>query len=76
MAEKSMSKFSQYLAANNLKDLYFQQVFYFWHQIEYRKYLSWLEDTLNKQKTNWKATLICRIDEFIKKFKLWKFEKI
>ena len=29
MAEKSMSKFHQYLAANILKDVYFQEVFDF-----------------------------------------------
>ena len=34
MAEKSMSKFSQCLAANDLKDVYFQEVFDFLGSIE------------------------------------------
>ena len=31
MTEKSMSKFHQYLAENDLKDVHFQKVFSFWH---------------------------------------------
>ena len=34
MAEKSISKFPQYFAANDLKDVYFQEVFYFLPSIE------------------------------------------
>ena len=30
MAEKSMSKFPQYLAVKYLKDIYFQEVLIFW----------------------------------------------
>ena len=50
MAEKSMSKFSQYSAANNLKDVYFQEVFDFLGSIEENKYPSRLEETLDKEK--------------------------
>ena len=34
MAEKSMSKFPQYFAANDLMDVYFQKVFDFLGSIE------------------------------------------
>ena len=34
MVEKSMSKFPQYLAANDLKDVYFQEVFIFLHLLK------------------------------------------
>ena len=37
MAEKSMSKFPQYLAANDLKDFYFQEVFDIMGSIEEKK---------------------------------------
>ena len=66
MAEKSMSKFPQYLAANDLKDVYFQEVFDFLGSIEEKKYPSKLEDTLDKEKANWKTTLRNRRNEFIK----------
>ena len=56
MAEKSMSKFPQYLAANDLKDVYFQEVFDFLGSVE-EKNPSRLEDTLDKEKINWKTTL-------------------
>ena len=49
MAEKNMSKFLQYLAANDLKYDYFQEVFDFLGSIEEKKYLSRLEDTLDKE---------------------------
>ena len=65
MAEKSMSKFPQYLAANYLKDVYFQEVFDFLGSID-KKYPSRLEDTLNKEKANWKTILRNRRNEFIK----------
>ena len=48
MAEKSKTKFSQYLAANDLKDVYFQEVFDFLYLL--KKYLSRLEDTWDKEK--------------------------
>ena len=31
MDEKSKSKFPQYLSANDLKNIYLQEVFDFWH---------------------------------------------
>ena len=75
MAEKSMSKFPQYLAANDLKDVYFQEVFDFLGSIEEKKYPSRLEDTLDKEKANWKTTLRNRRNEFIKKLKYENFKR-
>ena len=76
MAEKSIIKFPQHLAAKNLKDVYFQEVFDFLTSFEEKKYLSRLEDTLGKEKkTNWKTTLRNRRNGFIKN-KEWKFQKI
>ena len=67
MAEKSMSKFPQYLTANDLKDVYFQEDFDFLASIEVKKYPIRLEDTLDKEKANWKTTLWNRRNEFNKK---------
>ena len=75
MAEKSMSKFPQYLAANDLKDVYFQEVFDFLGSIEEKKYPSRLEDTLDKKKANWKTTRRNRRNEFIKKLKYENFKR-
>ena len=75
MAEKSMSKFPQYLAANDLKNVYFQEVFDFLGSIEEKKYPSRLEDTLDKEKANWKTTLRNRRNEFIKKLKYENFKR-
>ena len=75
MAEKSMSKFPQYLVANHLKDVYFQEVFDFLASIEEKKYPSRLEDTLDKEKANWKTTLRNRRNEFNKKLKYEIFKR-
>ena len=75
MAEKSMSKFPQYLAANDLKDVYFQEVFDFLGSIEEKKYPSRLEDTLDKEKANWKTTLRNRRNEFTEKLKYENFKR-
>ena len=66
MAEKSISKFPQYLAANDLKDVYFQEVFDFLASIKEKKYSSRLENTLDKEEANWKTTLSNRRNEFKK----------
>ena len=70
-----MSKFTQYLSANDLKDVYFQEVFDFLGSIEEKKYPSKLEDTLDKEKANWKTTLRNRRNEFNKKLKYEIFKR-
>ena len=67
MAEKSFSKFPQYLASNDLKDVYFQKVFNFLAFVEEKNYPSWNENTFDKEKANWKTTQKNQRYEFIKK---------
>ena len=74
MAEKSMSKFPQYLAANDLMDVYFQ-VFEFLGSIEEEKYPSRLEDIFDKEKANWKTTQRNRRNKFNKNLKYENFKR-
>ena len=66
MSEQSMSKFHQYLVANDLKGAHHQEAFDFLAPIEEKKYPSRLEDTLDKEKANWKTALRNRRNELNK----------
>ena len=75
MAEKSMSKFSQYLAANDLKDVYFQKVNWFSAINWIKKYPSILEDTLDRN-SKLEEDSKNRRNEFNKKLKYEIFKRL
>ena len=75
MALKSMSKFPQHLAVNDIKDVYFKDFFYFLTSIEEEKYSSRLEDTLDKEEANWKTSLRNRRNELNKKLNYEIFKR-